>query len=192
MSLCLFELCRNPEKLKKAQEDVDRILKAHGGELSYESLNEMKYLQCCIDETLRIYPILGLLFRTASKDYNIPDSDIVLEKGTSVFISVMGVQRDPAIFENPLEFKPERFLHSSVGNGNSEGLFYLPFGAGGRSCIGDRLGKIQTKLGLAVILNKFNCELVDKKLMGKKLSFHTGVPTLNPIDKLNIKFEKRF
>lgn len=131
MTLCLFELCRNPGILRKVQEDIDRVLREFG-EISYESVNNMKYLECCIDETLRIYPILGMLFRTASKDYQIPDTKIVLKKGSDVYISIMGIQRDPAIFENPLEFRPERFVNSPVGNGNSKGLFYLPFGDGPR------------------------------------------------------------
>ena len=92
----------------------------------------MKYLECCIDEALRLYPILPMLFRTITKDYRFPNSNVTFEKGTAIFIPILGIQRDPTIYENPLEFRPERFINSSNGSGNSKGLFYMPFGDGPR------------------------------------------------------------
>jgi cytochrome P450 family 6 len=105
-------------------------LKAHDGKLTYESIAEMKYIDCCIDETLRKHPILPFLFRVSTQDFKIPNTDVTIEKGTNIFLPILGIQRDPNIYENPLEFKPERFLNSGNGNGNAKGLFYLPFGDG--------------------------------------------------------------
>lgn len=127
--MCLFELSRNQKVQSKAQQEIDEHLEKHG-EITYEMLNDLKFLECCINETLRIYPILGMLFRITTKDFQIPETNVVLKKGTPVFMSVMGIQRDPQIFENPLEFRPERFIDSNVGNGNSKGLIYMPFGDG--------------------------------------------------------------
>lgn len=90
----------------------------------------MKYVDCCIDETLRKHPIIPFLFRIATQDYKIPGTDVVVEKGTSVFLPLLGLQRDPEIYENPLEFKPERFLSSPNGSENAKGIFYAPFGDG--------------------------------------------------------------
>lgn len=123
-SFCLFELCRNPEKQRKAQEEIDQVLKAHGGKLTYESLAEMKYVDCCIDEALRKHPIISFLFRTATQDFKLPGTDTIVEKGTSVYLPLLGIQRDPNIYENPLAFEPERFLDSSNGNGKGKGVFY--------------------------------------------------------------------
>lgn len=138
MSFCLFELARRPDLQKKAQAEVDRILKKAGNDegITYDMLSEMKYLESCIDETLRKYPIVPVHFREATRDYKVADSDLVIPKGTSVFIPVLGFQRDPDIYDNPLEFKPERFLESSHGGGKVNGLFYTPFGDGPRNCIG--------------------------------------------------------
>ena len=108
------------------------MLKASNGEITYDNLAQMKYVDCCIDEALRKYPIVPLLFRCATQDYTIPNTNVKIEKGKNVFLPILGIQRDPEIYENPLEFKPERFLDSSNGNGNSKGLFYLPFGDGPR------------------------------------------------------------
>lgn len=192
MSFCLFELARNPEKLQKAQEEIDKVFKTAGPDgITYEMLDQLSYLECCVDETLRLYPVVPFLFRECFKDYKVPDHDLVIPKGTSVFIPLIGLQRDPEIFENPMEFKPERFVDSSNGSGNSKGLFYMPFGDGPRNCIGARMGKLVTKIGLALILSKFNVELHDKDLMHKTLTFHPNAGILSPIKPFNLKVTTR-
>lgn len=80
-------------------------------------------------ETLRKYTPLPLLNRECVRDYKVTDSDIVIKKGTPVIIPIFGLQRDPEIYENPLEFKPERFMNNPSGS-DVEGSYYLPFGEG--------------------------------------------------------------
>lgn len=137
MSFCLYELCKNPHIQVKVQEELDRVFGADSKfeDISYEMINSLTYLECCIDETLRLYPPLSILFRTCTRDYKIPNTDLIVEKGTSIHIPSMAIQRDENIYENASEFKPERFLDSPTGNGQSEGLFYLPFGSGPRICL---------------------------------------------------------
>lgn len=134
MSFCLFELCKNPEIQHKIQEELDRELGDNFDDVTYETINGLKYLESCIDETLRLYPPLSIMFRRCTRDYKIPNTDLLVEKGTSVFIPAVAMQRDANIYDNPLQFKPERFLDSPNGNGNANGLFYLPFGDGPRKC----------------------------------------------------------
>lgn len=128
MNFCLIELCKNLKIQQKVQEELDNVV--NEDELTYENLNDLKYLECCIDETLRKYPIVPMLNRVCTNDFKFSNTNFVIEKGTQVFIPVLGLHRDPKIFENPLEFKPERFLNSPNGNGISKGIFYLPFGDG--------------------------------------------------------------
>jgi cytochrome P450 family 6 len=90
----------------------------------------MKFVESCLDETLRIHPVAPFISRLCTQNYKIPNTDVVIEKGTTVFIPISGVQRDEEIFENPLEFRPERFLKSGNGSTNAKGTFYLPFSAG--------------------------------------------------------------
>lgn len=92
----------------------------------------MKYLDCCIDETLRKYPATPIIFRMCTKSHKFAGTDWTIDRGTLLFISLLGLHRDPDIFDDPLKFKPERFLNSSTGNGKSDGIFYLPFGSGPR------------------------------------------------------------
>jgi cytochrome P450 family 6 len=125
MHYCLYELAKNPAIQRKVQEEIDSVMKSTESGVSYENLHEMKYLECCIDEALRKYPFAPTLFRKCKEDYKISGSDVTIPKNTTIFISALAQHRDPSIFENPLEFKPERFLNSPTGGGNSKGLFYL-------------------------------------------------------------------
>lgn len=64
--------------------------------------------------------------------FQIPGTDVVIEKGTAIYICLYGLQRDPRFFENPLVFDPERFR-----NGSKISDAYIPFGIGPRMCIGE-------------------------------------------------------
>lgn len=128
LSFCLFELARHPEIQKKAQLEIDSVLKASGqNDFTYDILSELKYLQYCIDEALRKYPIVPLLFRVCTEEFKIPNTEMIIPKGTGVMIPVLGFHRDPDIFEMPMEFRPERFIDSPTGS-TVKGCYYLPFG----------------------------------------------------------------
>lgn len=86
-------------------------------------------------ETLRKYPIVPFLDRRCSKRYQIPGTDLVLDKGESVFIPIMGIQNDPKYFPNPERFDPDRFKHENSSKRNT--MTFLPFGDGPRNCIGE-------------------------------------------------------
>ncbi|KAG5681182.1 hypothetical protein PVAND_010640 [Polypedilum vanderplanki] len=192
MSFCLFELCKNPHIQRKVQEEIDRVFgDKKFDDLDYEMINNLKYLECCIDETLRLYPPLSILFRTCTKDYKIPNTDLIVEKGTSVHIPSMAIQRDENIFENASEFRSERFLDSPTGNGQSEGLFYLPFGSGPRICLGARMGKLQTKIGLASILREFSVEFTDKSMAQQHPGFQKTLFFLRSAKPFNFKVTPR-
>lgn len=75
------------------------------------------------------YPIVPLLFRVCNEDFRLPDSNLVVPKGTEMMIPVLGIHRNPEIYDNPMEFRPERFLESSTGSTSAtKGCYYLPFG----------------------------------------------------------------
>ena len=192
MAFCLFELARNPEIVEKIHDELDRVLKGNDNEgITYESLAELKYLECCIDETLRKYPIVPVLFRIATKDYKVPDTDLVIPKGTSVFIPTLGHHRDQELYDNPMEFRPERFLTSPTGTTKGKGVFYVPFGDGPRNCIGMRMGKLTTKIGLAKILTKFKIELADKEMNDKELEISPHQFVMTPVKNFDIKIKAR-
>ena len=185
-------MAKDKKLQEKTQAEIDKVLRTAGPDgVTYDLLSDMKYVECCIDETLRKYPVVNILMRTAVKDYKVENTNLVIPKETQIFIPVLGLHRDPDIFENPLEFKPERFLHSHHGGGKAEGSFYIPFGDGPRNCIGMRMGKLTAKIALTLILSKFNLELTDKELMDNELEFDPAAFVLAPKKAFNIKITPR-
>lgn len=111
-----------------------------------------------------MHPPLLFLNREVTKTYKIPNTDVVLEKGTSIVIPAAAIQRDPKYFPSPDEFIPERFSLKNSEEKSFVSRPYMPFGEGPRVCIGLRLGKLQAKVGLLLLLQNYNIELIGNTL----------------------------
>jgi len=189
MSYCLYELARNPVYQRKVQDEIKDVLEKHDGRITYESVSEMQFLENCIDETLRLYPPLLILNRECTKDWEIPDTGVVIKKGVQVVIPAYALQRDEKYYPNPNEFIPERFnAENSLGKTFVDRP-YMPFGEGPRLCIGLRLGKMQSKVGLLLMLKNYNFELTGSTL--KPLVINPSSFIVAPIGGLPLKVTKR-
>ncbi|XP_069672362.1 probable cytochrome P450 6a13 [Periplaneta americana] len=160
MQFCLYELSVNPEIQERLRDEINTVLIRHDGKVTYEAINEMAYLDMVVSETLRKYPPLPMLNRECTKEYTIPDTNIVLKPGTSVIIPILGIQHDPKYYPNPERFDPERF--SEEEKTKRHNCLYLPFGEGPRICIGMRFGLMQTKVGLVSLLSKYRIDVSEK------------------------------
>ncbi|XP_018353975.1 PREDICTED: cytochrome P450 9e2-like [Trachymyrmex septentrionalis] len=160
MCFAVHEIAVNPDVQAKLRDEVDEVLKTNNGDLTYEALNGMQYLDAVINEALRKWPIAAFLDRINVEDFELPpalpgDKPFLLKKGMNVWFPVYGLHRDPKYFERPDEFDPERFLDENKKDINSAA--YLPFGLGPRMCIGNRFALLETKVMLFHLLSR--CEL---------------------------------
>ena len=73
-----------------------------------------------------------MLVRKCVKDYQIPDTNLVIEKGVEIIIPAFAIQRDEKYYENPNKFDPERFNEENSAGKNIVNRPYLPFGEGPR------------------------------------------------------------
>ncbi|XP_046392778.1 cytochrome P450 6a2-like [Ischnura elegans] len=143
------------------REKILSAIKENGGIINYDLIQRIPLLDHVLSETLRLHPATGALTRVCSEQYTLPGTDITLEKGTAIAISVNGLQLDSRYFENPTKFDPSRF--SPEKKGDRSNYVYLPFGEGPRMCVGQRFSQMQARLGLAVLMSKFKFELSTEK-----------------------------
>ncbi|EFN84331.1 Cytochrome P450 6k1 [Harpegnathos saltator] len=145
----LCELAKKPEIQKRLRQEIlEKIEVANG--ITYEAVQDMKYLQQVIYEAMRLYPPVPILDRVPLEDYTFPGTNITVEKGMPIYIGVYGLHTDPKYYSNPMTFDPDRF--SDERKGEILPCTYLPFGEGPRNCIGSRLGYLQTAVGLITVL----------------------------------------
>ncbi|KFB46763.1 AGAP011028-PA-like protein [Anopheles sinensis] len=152
ITFCLYELALNEECQERARACVLEALRKHGG-LTYEAVADMEYLDRCINETLRKYPPLPVLHRLSCKPYRLPGTDVILPAKTKVLIPVYAIQRDERYYPDPERFDPDRFAPEEVAKRHFS--TFLSFGEGPRICIGQRLGVMQSRVGLATLLANF-------------------------------------
>ncbi|CAH1382250.1 unnamed protein product, partial [Tenebrio molitor] len=113
MTFALYELSKHQELQDKVRDEVDTVLAIYGGKITYEAIQEMKYMDQVINETLRKYPPLPLLTRKCVRDYKIPGTDLIIEKGTGILIPVLGIHYDKEYYPDPEKFDPERFTEEN-------------------------------------------------------------------------------
>lgn len=106
-----------------------------------------------------MHPPFDLLFRECTNDYKIADTNIIIEKGTQLFFPITAPHYDPKYWCEPAKFLPDRFADDQMSFKNSLDKPYLTFGDGPRNCIGMRLGKLQAKIGICLLLRKYSFQL---------------------------------
>ncbi|EQC44058.1 cytochrome P450 [Bacteriovorax sp. Seq25_V] len=114
------------------------------------------YLDLVIHEAMRLYPAFPVLSRKASKDTQIGDLQIF--KNTNVVIPIYVMQRSEKYHQDPLEFKPDRFITNEINKEHRS----IPFSKGPRRCIGELFSLSEIKIIIKEVLNNFQLELSDE------------------------------
>ncbi|KAK4343467.1 hypothetical protein RND71_036561 [Anisodus tanguticus] len=137
----------------------DEVIKVCGSRAipSKDDLAKLKMLSMILNESLRLYPPIVATIRRAKADVDLGGCKIPL--GTEVLIPILAIHHDQAIWGNDAnEFNPSRFSEG-VARAAKHPMAYIPFGLGVRQCIGQNLAILQTKLTLAIILQRFALRL---------------------------------
>ncbi|GMP35352.1 hypothetical protein CsSME_00007822 [Camellia sinensis var. sinensis] len=149
-------LLRYPRVMKKAQNEVREVVSGKH-DITDDDLEKMHYLRVVIKEVFRFHPPIPLLVpRKARHDIKVMGYDVAV--GTMVMINAWAIGRDPAVWDEPEEFRPERFLNSAI---DYKGMDFqlIPFGARRRGCPGISFVMAVNELVLANLLHKFDWEL---------------------------------
>ncbi|KAI3763173.1 hypothetical protein L1987_53624 [Smallanthus sonchifolius] len=155
----ISELIRHPRVMKKLQKEIGEI--GHGKpKITENDLEKMTYLKAVLKETLRLHTPLPLLISRESTQYvKLMGYDI--SAGTQVIINAWAIGRDPSRWEEHENFRPERFLNSSI---DYKGLNFefIPFGAGRRGCPAIQFGIVVNELALANLVYKYDLALPEE------------------------------
>jgi cytochrome P450 len=154
----MTELIRSPAAMAKVQAEVREAFKGKTT-LTEDDIAgaELSYFRMVIKETMRLHPPLPLLLpRQARETCQVMGYDI--PKGTTVFVNAWAISRHPMYWDDPKEFRPERFENSNLDYKGTN-FEYIPFGSGRRMCPGINLGLANVDLALASLLYHFDWKL---------------------------------
>ena len=158
----MAELIKNPSMMKKAQEEVRRVV-GRKSKLDEADITHLQYLKCIIKETLRLHaPIPLLVPRETSTNVKLGGYDIPSK--VTVYVNAWAIQRDPKLWDQPEEFLPERFNKNPV-DFKGHDFHFIPFGSGRRGCPGIAFGSAAAEYVIANLLYHFNWKLPGDEVM---------------------------
>ncbi|XP_011635751.1 cytochrome P450 4C1-like [Pogonomyrmex barbatus] len=182
MTICyvLLLLADHKDVQDRVREEVNAVMHESGGRFTMQSLQNLSYLERCIKETMRLYPVVYFISRVTSEDVKL--QSYLIPAGTSLLISIYGVHRDPNYWPNPEIFDPDRFLPDNIRNQHP--YAYLPFSAGSRNCIGQRFALLEMKSFVASLIYNFYLEPIENL---KDVQFNADM-MIRPAYPLGLKF----
>lgn len=154
LSCAIYAMLKHPEVLKKAYEEVDRVLGADiNAKPTFQQVTQLHYISQILKESLRMWPPAPAYGVSPLKDETI-GGKYKLKKGTFVTILVMALHRDPSVWgPNPDVFDPENFSREAEAKRPPNA--WKPFGNGQRACIGRGFAMHEAALALGMILQRF-------------------------------------
>ncbi|KAK7037740.1 hypothetical protein VNI00_010701 [Paramarasmius palmivorus] len=180
LSRTLYMLASRKDVQSKLRKELKEAF--HNGDISYDELVSLPYLDAVCRETLRLHPPVTRLDRTALRDTMLPlsqpitgqdgtiISQIVVPKGTTICVSFLNSNRNPALWgEDAHEWKPERWLSplpSTVLEESVPGVYshLMTFSGGQRACIGFKFSQLEMKVVLARLVRAFKFSLSEKEI----------------------------
>lgn len=152
ISFALHLISRHAEVQQKLFEEIVEVLgNDKDRPVSMRDLGELKYLECVVKESLRLYPPVPIIGRYFTEDVEIHGK--MIPAGTNYTVGIFVSLRDPKTFPDPDAFKPERFLNQSIDK--IDPYAYIPFSAGPRNCIGQKFAILEMKSTISKMLRHF-------------------------------------
>jgi cytochrome P450 len=153
LAWAFYEVHRHPDIAETLRQELD----SKGRNLSPMELAQLPYLAAVCQETLRMYPVLPVIFPRITRS-PMQIAGYPFDAGTVLMPSIYLVHHREDLYPNPHQFKPERF-----GDRQYAPSEYLPFGGGTRRCLGYALAQLEMKLVLATVLSRYQLALATDK-----------------------------
>ncbi|ETN58142.1 cytochrome P450 CYP6BB1v2 [Anopheles darlingi] len=188
LNFALYELARDASVQKRLRSAIQRALDETDGQLSYDMVMSLDYLDQIVKETLRMYPPVDFLFRVSNVDYTIRDVGTV-PRGTLFVVPVHAIHHDAQYYPHPERFNPDRF--SATQRQPAKNAF-LPFGLGPRHCIGEEFALMLVKVGLVALVRAFRFSLDTNRMpaSGEPIVFKPRSLVLAPTGGMYLRVER--
>ena len=177
----MLELLQNRKVLGGVREELDSVF-GGGEEVSFQTLRLLTRTENCVKESLRLHPPLFMLVRTVMEDWSYKNYH--LPAGTWLLLSPTVSQRMPEFFRDPERFDPDRF--APPREEDKRDFAFIPFGGGRHKCMGNAFAFLQVKAILAILLRRYEFELVGDKIGS---DFHGLV--VGPTEPCRLRYRKR-
>ncbi|KAH8416204.1 hypothetical protein KR222_011010, partial [Zaprionus bogoriensis] len=151
VAFTIFLLAQNAECQEQCQDELERIFEYSNRAPTMSDLREMRYLEMCIKEALRLYPSVPLIARKLGEEVRL--GAYTLPAGSNIFVCPYATHRLAHIYPEPEKFKPERFATENVEQRHP--YAYIPFSAGPRYCIGNRFAILEIKTIVSRLLRSY-------------------------------------
>jgi len=171
LGFLFYNMAVHPEYQKLAQEEIDSIVEDKK-DYSYADIQEMTYLDQCLQESMRLYPPAPRLERAVARDVTV--KGIHLKKDQVVSLAVQARHMDPAIWPEPEKYDPDRF--TAEERARHSPFDHIPFGYGPRNCIAMRLALMEVKMIAAHALKNFTFTTCEKTQIPVSLDKFQGRP----------------
>lgn len=148
-----YAIAKNPKVQKKIQNEIDHTIGRRSP--TVEDLQKLTYLSQVIKESMRMKTPVSSTMRRAHTDMEI--GGYLIPKGANICIPICVLHQSESLWENPNDFRPERFDSSAIKKQHR--YAYLPFGFGARGCIGARYAITEMQWFIAMILQRFSLRL---------------------------------
>ncbi|KAG8087971.1 hypothetical protein GUJ93_ZPchr0010g9415 [Zizania palustris] len=156
----MAELLRNPSVMAKVRAEMKDVLGSGNETIEEDDMEKLPYLQAVVKEAMRLHPVAPILLPHRAVEDGVEIGGYAVPKGSTVIFNAWAIMRDPAAWERPDEFMPERFMHR-VEEANFRGKEYdfIPFGSGRRLCPGLPMAERVVPFILASLLRAFEWRL---------------------------------
>ncbi|CAB3404897.1 unnamed protein product [Caenorhabditis bovis] len=151
MGWTLWCIAHNPDVQKKVLDEVDRVFGRSDRDCTDEDLKQLKYLEKCIKESLRLFPSVPLFARKVERDVVI-NGDL-FPKNATILMAPFIIHRNPMWWNEPEKFNPDNFADDAIANRHA--YADVPFSAGPRNCIGQKFAVMEEKTCLSWIFRKY-------------------------------------
>ncbi|OWM74469.1 xanthotoxin 5-hydroxylase CYP82C2-like [Punica granatum] len=174
-------LINNRRVLKKAQQELDTVV-GPNRPVHESDIKNLPYIRAIIEETFRLYPPGPLLApRECIEDCTVAGYSV--PAGTRLVVNTWKIQRDPTVWTDPLEFRPERFLTSKAHvDALGPSFKLIPFGFGRRSCPGASFALHVLHLTLARLIHAFDLATLNDQPVDMTESPGLSLPKATPLE----------